>query len=605
MIHHGPLRQSPCDGLMQSGGAARPAGCRMLATRRWALGLALAIAPVALLAQNVTGVVFDTTTSAPVSGAQVHVRASPDTHVVMSGADGRFSLPVDDIAVASFQVSAALPYDPAAAVNYETAAVNAAPGSEISIGLRRIPTADNTSYQPVAAAGNCANCHTEQYAQWLTSNHAHAAQNALVRDLYSGDGTGDASGPSGDGYVFLDLHAPPASGFCATCHAPNERPDDPGSVLFNEIATAPGLEGVTCTSCHQLHDINQNVKAIHLLGNAEFRFPEAFGGGGTSLTHQYVWGPLDDVSFGQMRAVYAPVFSSSRMCASCHEYDNPSTAVPGQETYAEWLTSPAAEAGVQCQDCHMPSSDVAGKLADVGMAPIRPGAQRHDHSFPGVYSGRLGEPVDLEISAAVANGQLLVDVTVLNRVLGHDFPTGVDVRNAFVLVEAFVGDQTLVQSAGDRLPWWVDDLVPGQQEGDYSGMAGRGFAKLLAGRIDGQGPVVQPVPFIDAESVVAKTTIAPGGSDLGQYMFELPADADSTTLAEIRARVIYRRAWRSIAVTKNWIENSDGEPWERLVKELTLSVTLGPAGLDRIFGDGFEAEPISSPQASASAASPP
>jgi hypothetical protein len=239
----------------------------------------------------------------------------------------------------------------------------------------------------------------------------------------------------------------------------------------------------------------------------------------------------------------------------------------------------------------MPVSDVPGKLASVGMAPTRPGKQRHDHSFPGVYSGRLGVPVELDIVAQVSNGQLAVEVAVINRGLGHNFPTGVDVRNAFVLVEVLVGDQALLQLDGDRLPDWVDDLVPGQQDGDFSGMAGRGFAKVLAGRIDGQGPVVQPVPFIDAEMVVAKTTIPPGGVDLGQYVFELPPDVASDTMAEVRARVIYRRAWRSIAVTKNWVVNSDGEPWERLVTERTLSVALGPAGLDRVFGDGFEAEP--------------
>ncbi|MCG6118880.1 MAG: hypothetical protein MEQ07_11925 [Aquimonas sp.] len=534
---------------------------------------------------------LDSTNGAAIAGARVHVRASPDTQVVLTGADGRFVLPVTDIAATSFQVSAALAYDPAAAINYETAVVAASPGSEVQIPLRRLAQQQNLSYQPVTVPGNCGTCHAEQYQQWLSSNHAHAARNALVRDLYSGDGTGSPDGPSGQGYVFLDMHAAPASGLCATCHAPNERPSDPGGVKFNEVLTDAGREGVTCTSCHQLHDINDNVKAIHLLGNAEFRFPAATGAGGASVTHQYVWGPLDDIGFPQMRALYAPVFSSSRMCASCHEYENPVTGAPGQETYTEWLASPAASAGVQCQDCHMPSATTPGRIANVGQAPIRPGSQRHDHSFPGVYSGRLGNPVALSFSAAQNAGHLVVDVAVENLGLGHHYPTGVDVRNAFVLVEARLDGQPLPLAEGDTLPFWVDDEVPGQQEGDYAGMAGRGFAKLLEGRIDGQGPVLSPVPFIDADALTAKTTIPPGEVDRGTYAFGLPPLSGGTHRVEVRARVFYRRAWRAIAVAKNWIENEDGEPWERVVADRRLDFAVEGPDPNLVLRDGFERMP--------------
>jgi hypothetical protein len=462
----------------------------------------------------------------------------------------------------------------------------------LSIALRRIPTVQNTAYLPIAAAppGGCGNCHTEQYAQWQSSNHAHAVSNKWVRDLYSGDGTGPATGPSGDGYVYLENHAGPATGFCATCHAANERPSDPASVRFNEVVSAAGREGVTCTTCHQLHEVNDNVEAIHLLGNAEFSFPASTTGGGASLTHQHVWGPLDDVVFGQMRPAYAPVFSMSRFCASCHEYVNPASGAPGQETWSEWTQSPAAADGVQCQDCHMPSASTPGRLASVGQAPVRPGSQRHDHSFPGVYSGRLGNPVDLGVTAGVVNGRLEVESTVLNRVLGHHFPTGVDVRNAFLLVQASLQGQLLEQESGDRLPFWVDDAVPGQQPGDYAGQAGRGYAKVLQGRIDGQGELVMPVPFIDAESVFSNTTIEAGATDLGQYAFALPASAAVGQTIEIRAWVYYRRAWRSIAVTKNWVENDDGEPWERLVAQSTVNLVLDASMLDGVMANGFEGD---------------
>lgn len=570
----------------------RLSGQRRRLGRLYLLACALMLVAAQGLAQvaPVRGVVTDGGSGAVIVGARVHIRASPDTVVVLTGADGRFELPISPGSGSSFQVSAAVPYAADAATNFETNAVSASPGAEVTIALRRIPTVQNMTYQPIVAAppSGCGVCHTEQYAQWQSSNHAHAAGNAWVRDLYSGDGTGAATGPSGDGYVFLENHAPPATGFCATCHAANERRADPASLRFNDVVSAPGMEGVTCTTCHQLHEVNDNVEAIHLLGNAEFSFPASITGGGASLTHQHVWGPLDDVVFPQMRPAYAPVFAISRLCASCHQYQNPATGAPGQETYSEWLTSPAASANQHCQDCHMPMATTPGRLASVGQAPVRPGSQRHDHSFPGVYSGRLQNPVELGLTAQVMAGRVEVDTSVLNRVLGHNFPTGVDVRNAFLLVQASLQGQLLEQTTGDRLPFWVDDAVAGQQPGDYSGYAGRGYAKVLQGRINGQGELQKPVPFIDAESVFSLTTIAPGATDHGRFAFALPATAQVGQTVEVRAWVYYRRAWRSIAVTKNWVVNNDGEPWERLVAQSTVNQVLDAAMLDQVMADGFE-----------------
>lgn len=557
---------------------ARVAG---LATAAW-----LAAATTAVPAQPVTGLVRDGVTGIPIEGARVHVRANPDAPVVVTGADGRFTLPAIGFPAGTFQVSAARAYDPAAPANWETAAVPATAGGDVTISLRPVPAAQNPGYQPRDATG-CAGCHVEQFQQWLTSNHSMSARNVLVRDLYSGDGTGPATGPAGQGYVYIQSHPAPASGFCATCHAPNERPSDPGAVRYHEVSSVPGLDGVTCTSCHQLHDVNGNVRAIHLLGNAEFRFPQATAGG-ASVTHQYVWGPLDDVSFGSMRAVYAPLFRTSRLCASCHEYENPATGIEGQTTYSEWLASPAAAAGTHCQTCHMPAADAPGRIAEVAQAPIRPGSQRHDHGFPGVYSGRLGNPVALALAAVPSAGRVDARTDVVNLVQGHAWPTGIDIRNALVVVEAFLDGVPLAPVGGDTIPFWASDDVLGVQDGDFAGMAGRGYAKVLEGRINGAGPVVRPVPFIDAEAVHANTVIPAGATDIGRYAFALPAGVVAGNVLSVRARVIYRRAWRSLAVTKDWVTNPDGEPWERLVATRTVSYPLDAAMLDRLLVDGFE-----------------
>lgn len=541
------------------------------------------IAFPAMAQQEITGIVQDAVSGTPVANARVQIQTLPGTSV-HSGQDGRFVLPLDDLNQTSFDVAAALAYDVSRTFNYETAVqTNVSSGQDIIISLPRAPVIRDPDYQP-APSSSCSNCHKDQHDQWLQSNHSRAALNTRVRDLYSGDGTGDANGPSGDGYVFIDSHSAEDSGLCATCHSPNERPLDPGAVKFNDVSTEAGLEGVTCTSCHQLHVINDQIHHIHLLGNAEFFLPDS------NRADRHVWGPLPDVGTNRMNAFYAPVFSDSLICASCHEYVNPDTGAPGQDTYSEWLQSPAAEDGISCQSCHMPPAAEPGKIAS-GSAPIRPGSQRRDHSFPGVYSGRLGEPVELAIHINELTADTIsIRTEVTSLVMGHNWPTGVDPRNALVVVEAWLDGQVLEQIAGDILPFWASadpPVAPGN--GDFAGMPGRGYAKVLEGRINGEGPIVRPVPFIDAEALSAKTTLAPGETDTGSYTFSFPSDYPEGALLEIEARVLYRRAWRDWAVTKGWTTIAMDEPWERLVTIESLSLELDGTDHDQdeIFHDSF------------------
>ena len=566
----------------------RPGHSTVRVRARVAISFAIAATVVlqASVEAEITGRVVDASSGAPLEGARVHEQAVPPLQVVLTNAQGRFALPVPTGA-SNVPVAAALTYDTVRPSNYRTVVVKASDGDDVVIALEPIPTLENLDYQPVASSEGCGSCHSAHRDEWMQSNHAGAAVNPLVRDLYSGDGTGDGAGASADGYVFTVLHDAEDSGLCAACHSPNERPADPGAVRFDEIASEPGLEGVTCTSCHQLHRITDDIQAVHLLGNAEFRFPLSFQGN-NAATDQHVWGPLDDIGFDRMRAAYAPVFSNSKLCASCHQYENPFTGAPGQDTYAEWLASPAAGAGIQCQGCHMPIADAAGEIATHGAAVERPPEQRHDHGFHGVYSGVFGAPVELAWNVFVSDGALVVDTNVRNLVAGHAWPTGVDVRNAFLVVEAAVEGRTLIQLDGDRLPGWTSDDEPGRQDGDFDGLAGRGYAKVLEGRINGQGEILSPVPFIDADALVYKTTIPAGGTDSSRFRFDIPDGAAVGDNLEVRARVIYRRAWRAIAVTKGWLAQPLDEPFERTVADVAISRALTGSEVDGIFASGFE-----------------
>lgn len=552
--------------------------------RRGAGPLRLAVLVASLLATGwagsvageISGFVLEDGTDAPIAGARVHIQADPASPVVLSAADGSFTLPVSPAGLVT--VTAAVEYDAQATTNFASAGALASDGQTgVQIRLLRIPDVDDPNYQSwVPLVADCGNCHEEQLHQWQQSVHATAGDDSWVRDLYSGDGTAGGS----DGYVFIESHDPDESGFCAACHTPMADVFDPGNVKFNEVTSSAALEGVSCVACHQVDMVNGNVSAIHYLGNSSYRFPDDL----FIPTSQFVWGPLDDISFGGMKASYAPVFRQSLFCASCHEYNRPNTSVPGQTTYSEWLASPFAVPGAGfrgCQDCHMPEEEGPGYLVDpIGNPPLRPAEQRHRHEMIGTTPETLQDAISLATTVSESGGRIVVSSQVSNHGSGHAFPAGVSIRNAVLVISATWNGMPLVQVDGPTIPFWGDDNVPGKQPGDVAGEPGQGFARVLAGRINDQGPVMRPVLFIDGESVDAETRIPSGATDTTEAEFAVPGPAEPGEVVVVEARLIYRRAWRALAVTKGWEMTPQGGPVEIEVAQTydTVELTQGGGG---------------------------
>lgn len=509
----------------------------------------------------------------PIEGARVHLQADLST-VVLSGADGSFTVPASG--PGPFVVTAAVPYDRGLATNYNMAGASVASPdtSGVEIRLALLPLIDDPTYEPfVPEVSVCGACHPEQVDQWQDSNHSFAGVDTWVLDLFSGTGTPGG----GEGYVFRDLHDPDETGFCATCHTPMADVFDPGNVFLDEVTVSGALEGVTCVACHQMDSVDGDPNGLHHLGTSTYRFPD-----GDLPTAFNVWGPLDDVSFGGMAANYGPYFAESRFCSSCHQYNNPDTGAPGQNTYGEWLESPFAEPGPDfrsCQDCHMPTEDEEGTVCVVGGPPIRSGDQRHRHSFIGSTPVTLADAIDLVTTTSQAGGLLTVTSEVTNRAAGHSFPTGVSIRNALLVITAAVDGVALPQVSGPQIPFWADDNEPGHQDGDFAGFPGKGFAKVLEGRINGEGPVVRPVLFIDAENVFSDTLVKSATTDVTEVQFQLPPGSDGQ-LVEIEARLLYRRAYRALAVTKGWTETPQGGPVEIEVAADQLAVEIVAGAVD-------------------------
>ncbi|MEO1088012.1 MAG: IPTL-CTERM sorting domain-containing protein, partial [Acidobacteriota bacterium] len=161
-----------------------------------------------------------------------------------------------------------------------------------------------------------------------------------------------------------------------------------------------------------------------------------------------------------------------------------------------------------------------------------------------------------------------------NRGAGHSFPTGVSIRNAMLVLTAEIAGEPLEQASGPTIPDWASDDVPGQQDGDYGGFPGTGFAKILEGRINGQGEPVSPVLFVDAETVIEHSNIPSGETSVTEVAFALPVDAQLGEPIEIQARLLYRRAFRALAVTKGWTETPQGGPIEIEVASVNLDTTV-------------------------------
>ncbi|HEX7128272.1 MAG TPA: multiheme c-type cytochrome [Thermodesulfobacteriota bacterium] len=138
----------------------------------------------------------------------------------------------------------------------------------------------------------CVACHDRQVEAWRASPHAKAAAT--------------------EGF-FASLHrfgapATAVASRCLGCHTPAAH--DPAAAAGRLIAGEPA-PGVTCVACH----------------------------GGSPTAHP-------------VRSLAGETAAPAEACARCHRWQPP--AVACSTVYDGWQESPAAAAGVSCQQCHMP-----------------------------------------------------------------------------------------------------------------------------------------------------------------------------------------------------------------------------------------------------------
>ncbi len=306
-------------------------------------------------------------------------------------------------------------------------------------GLSMVASTDGRPVDIEAFVTNdtCGYCHERQYEEMQGSMHSIAHRDGLYRAAAE---------------MALREAGPEVYALCSGCHTPQGVasglvPSTPEEELPDTVTA-----GVLCDTCHQVSALTGEGGPWGEPGNASF-----------------VLDPDEDRKFGPpsgdddaaVHTVETREFlSSSEFCASCHTIIHPFNGVRLEHTYAEWLASPYAEAGIQCQDCHMRSVPEAIRVAR-DMQPLeisglsepsgetRPIARHFfvggnnnadklgggaGHAKMAVERLRSAAIVELGVPAGARAGETFdIEVTVRNVAAGHSLPTSlVELRRVWV-----------------------------------------------------------------------------------------------------------------------------------------------------------------------------
>lgn len=469
------------------------------------LVLLLSVFLLAAPGETLTGTVVDAS-GAPVADARVRLRTA-ETFAV-TGADGRFVL-ADPASAPGREITAARPGHIIGGTTLKDGVF------DYHIELSPIPAGDDATYPWVTAIPEddqaprtdfgrepCGACHRRILAEWQASAHARTATN--TRFLAFFDGRNSLS--------FKSTSRPATEG-CGNCHTPMAANAEP------RAASGVGTEGVGCDFCHKIAEARPSTADRSGIRAVELRRPP-FG-------RQAIFGPFDDVPRG--RDVFAPVFSESRYCASCHQQHAGDIAIYSE--FEEWQRSPYAAAGTTCQSCHMRGDGMATTMSDLGPGRVgRVAARLSSHRFHDSLSPQFAADAARTEIVAHRRGEVLeVTFAIANSGGGHHLPAGSPMRHMTLVVEAEADGRALELLEGPTLPDWSG---PG-----LSGKPGRAYAKLLR---DATGALA---PHWRATAIDNDTRIPSGAEDRTRYRFRVSGEET----VKLTARLSIRRTFAAWA----------------------------------------------------------
>ena len=388
---------------------------------------------------------------------------------------------------------------------------------------------------------NCSSCHMAYYNEWTGDKHSMSQTNPFFLEIYK---------------QFKQDH-PDKNGNCALCHNPEAALDSSFDVDVRKKSN-----GISCDFCHKIESVDQNPLKQGVAGLKIVRPCKGFP--------DIRFGPLKDpVQPGKAEELrYNSLYKTSLSCAKCHDGSNGNVQI--YSTFTEWLNSPAAKKGVQCQSCHMAPRKDTNTIVDNPDVKHkeRPYYQIHSHSFltedPSAFRKKY---VDLIVEtrrrrvSTLHNDILIVKTIVENNNFGHSFPTGSPMRNAILLIEAKdKNGKELKLIKGERLPSYAGNLKnkPGKlfakilAETNNEYAAGHGKAGIIFRKIANE----LGIPAQDWWNVFVlnDSRIKPNGNDISVYEFAVEAGLNpaSTGNIKITAKLIWRNTWPGLAKIKGF-----------------------------------------------------
>ncbi|MBI1375249.1 MAG: hypothetical protein GC159_21230 [Phycisphaera sp.] len=193
------------------------------------------------------------------------------------------------------------------------------------------------------SATACGDCHPTQYRQWSVSQHAYAQMSPVFNAMH-GKILKLTNGTNGD--------------FCVRCHTPVGMNLEEPEFMSNIDRSPTSREGITCIVCHRLNQSYGKLSGRLAIVEGDLTQP-IYGpkGNPAELKKTIEKGGLVTDKDKAGRQVHGDVkkffqLNTSGFCGICHDV----TLVNGfrlEEAFSEFKNSPAAKAGISCQDCHM------------------------------------------------------------------------------------------------------------------------------------------------------------------------------------------------------------------------------------------------------------
>ena len=159
------------------------------------------------------------------------------------------------------------------------------------------------------------------------------------------------------------------------------------------------------------------------------------------------------------------------------------------------------------------------------------------HKFEGASPNKLKGSARLFVNSNMADDILEIIVGVTNVNAGHRLPTGEHTRNMILLVTAEdEGGNPLEFIDGSIVPDWGGN---GEDERDYGGLPGKGYARITA---DINGTF--NVPVWRATRIASDNRIKAKETDESLYRFKLPSGDNEDAPFYVTATLIYRKDFR-------------------------------------------------------------